>query len=91
MKVEQLLEVFSKLDPTKRIKFQNGKGWDKQTMAVNVITEIGNCYILQWECHPHCTLEDMKENEKLVWYNPNCREPEYVRKYFPDYTDITQE
>ena len=85
MKTNQIIEVFSKLDPKKRIKFQNNSGWGKQTMAVNAILEQGNTYILIWACHPHLIFEDLKEGQKLIWYNPNCGNSELVTKYFPDY------
>ena len=85
MRAKQLLDVLSKLDQSKRIKFQNGKGWNNNTMAVNAILEQDNAYILIWACHPHCIKEDLKEGQKLVWYNPNCGNAHLVKNYFPDY------
>ncbi len=85
MKTSQIVQVFSKLDPDKRIKFQNGKGWGDETMAVNAIIEQGNVYILIWACHPHCIKEDLKEGQRLVWYNPNCGNAYLVKEYFPEY------
>lgn len=88
MRTKQLLEVLSNLDQNKRIKFQNGKGWDNDTMAVNAILEHGNAYILIWTCHPHCIKEDLKEGQKLIWYNPNCHNSKLVKNYFPEYENI---
>lgn len=85
MKARQLIEVLSKLDQNKRIKFQNGMGWGENTMTVNAIIEQGNAYILIWTCHPYCIKEDLKEGQKLVWYNPNCQNSKLVKDYFPDY------
>ncbi len=36
---KQLIDAIQKLGIEKRIKFQNGQGWGKQTMAVNGILE----------------------------------------------------
>ena len=44
MKTRQIVEVMAKLDPAKRIKFQNGKGWGNDTMAINAIIEQGNAF-----------------------------------------------
>jgi hypothetical protein len=88
MKTQQLIEVFSKLDQTKRIKFQNAEGWKDQTMAVNAIIEHGNAYILIWACHPYCIKNDLKPGQSLVWYNPNLSNAKLVQKYFPDYKSI---
>lgn len=88
MRTSQLLKVFAPLDENKRIKFQNGKGWGSETMAVNAIIEQGNAYLLIWACHPHIIKEDLQEGQKLVWYNPNCSNAKLVTKYFPDYTPI---
>jgi hypothetical protein len=88
MRIKQLLEVISKLDQSKRIKFQNGEGWDNSTMAVNAILQQGNTYILIWACHPHCIKEDLKEGQKLVWYNPNCSNSKLVTDYFPEYVSV---
>jgi len=88
MRTKQLLEVFSNLDQSKRIKFQNGKGWGTSRMAVNAILEQGNTYILIWTCHPHCIKEDLKEGQKLVWYNPNCSNSKLVKDYFHEYMSI---
>ena len=85
MRVHQLLPVFAKLDQSKRIKFQNAQGWGDETMAVNAILEQGNTYIVIWACHPHCIKEDLKEGQKLVWYNPNLSNAHLVRDYFPEY------
>lgn len=85
MKAKQLIEALNQLDPNKRIKFQNAEGWKSQTMAVNAILEHGNAYILIWTCHPHCIKEDLKEGQRLVWYNPNCQNFKLVKQYFPDY------
>ena len=85
MITEELLKVFAKLDGSKRIKFQNRKGWNDNTMAVNAILEYGNVYILIWACHPHLIKEDLKEGQRLVWYNPNCHNAELVTDYFPEY------
>lgn len=86
MKASQLIEVFSKLDKNKRIKFQNAEGWKDKTMAVNAIVEEGNVYILMWACHPYCL--ELNEGQKLIWYNPNFANSELVTKYFPDYKPI---
>lgn len=88
MRAKQLIEVLSKLDQSKRIKFQNGEGWKEQTMAVNAILEQGNAYILIWACHPHLIKEDIKDGQKLVWYNPNCGNASLVKNYFPEYEQI---
>lgn len=88
MKAKQLIEVFSKIDPNKRIKFQNRAGWKDDTMAVNAILEQGNTYILIWTCHPHCIKENLKEGQTLIWYNPNCNNSKLVKDYFPDYVSI---
>lgn len=85
MRANQLVEVLSKLDPNKRIKFQNCGGWKESTMAVNAILEHGNVYILIWACHPKLIKDDLKEHQRLVWYNPNCSNAKLVNKYFPDY------
>jgi hypothetical protein len=85
MKTKQLLDILETLDKNKRIKFQNNKGWENRTMAANAILEQGNCYIIIWACHPYCIKEDLKEGQKLVWYNPNCGNASEVKKYFPDY------
>ena len=86
MKVSQLIDVFSKLDKNKRIKFQNAEGWKDKTMAVNAIVEQGDVYILMWVCHPYCL--ELNEGQKLIWYNPNFSNSELVTKYFPDYKPI---
>lgn len=88
MRTKQLIEVLSNLDHSKRIKFQNAGGWKDQTMAVNAIIEQGNVYILIWACHPHCIKEDLKEGQKLVWYNPNCGNAHLVKDYFPEYVPV---
>lgn len=90
MKAAQLIEVMAKLDPNKRIKFQNGCGWGKKTMAVNAIVQSGDVYILMWACHPIIVLEDMKllYNPILVWYNPNLSTAKLVNTYFPDYIPL---
>lgn len=89
MRAAQLLSVcMSRLDQTKRIKFQNSGGWESQTMAVNAIIERGNCYIMIWACHPKLIKQDMKEGDKLTWYNPNCSNSSLVNKYFPDYQPL---
>ena len=82
MKAEQLLEVFSRLDRTKRIKFQNRTGWDNSTMAVNAIIEPGGIHLLIWGCHPKLVKEDLKDGQKLIWYNPNCRNAKLVKTIF---------
>jgi PP-loop superfamily ATP-utilizing enzyme len=88
MKANQLAEVMSKLDPTKRIKFKNSAGWGSSTMAINAIIEQGNTYILIWACHPYCIQQDLVEGQKLVWYNPNNHASELVKKFFPYYVSI---
>lgn len=88
MITKQLLQVFSKLDQNKRIKFKNGEGWGNSNMAVNAILEQGNVYILIWACHPHLIKEDLKQGQKLVWYNPNCSNSKLVKTYFPDYVEL---
>jgi hypothetical protein len=88
MKTKQLVDVFSKLDPNKRIKFQNEEGWKRETMAVNAILEQGNTYILIWACHPYCIQQDLKEGQNLVWYNPNCNNSKLVKNYFPNYKSL---
>ena len=88
MKAKQLLDVLNKLDQSKRIKFQNRGGWKDDTMAVNAILEQGNAYILIWVCHPYCIKEDIQEDQKLVWYNPNLTNFKEVKKYFPEYIHI---
>lgn len=85
MRAKQLTEALNNLDQSKRIKFQNAEGWKSQTMAVNAILEQGNAYILIWCCHPKCVKDDLKEGQKLVWYNPNCTNSKLVKDYFPDY------
>ncbi len=85
MRGQQLIEALTKLDGTKRIKFQNRDGWKNKTMAVNAILEEGNTYILIWAIHPHIIKEDLKEGQKLVWYNPNCPNYSNVKEYFPEY------
>lgn len=85
MRVNQLIEAMSKLDPNKRIKFQNREGWENDTMAVNAILEQGNAYILIWTCHPHIIKKQLIDGQKLVWYNPNCHNSKHVIQYFPDY------
>ena len=85
MRTKKLIEALSNLDESKRIKFQNRKGWDNSTMAVNAILEHGSAYILIWACHPHCIKEELQEGQKLVWYNPNCSNSKLVKDYFPDY------
>lgn len=82
------MEVLGSLDPSKRIKFQNGEGWKTKTMAVNAILEYGNAYILIWACHPYIIKNDLKEGQRLVWYNPNCSNAKLVKKYFPEYEKI---
>jgi hypothetical protein len=57
-------------------------------MAVNAILEQGNAYILIWACHPHCIKEDLKDGQKLVWYNPNCPNSKLVKDYFPKYVSV---
>lgn len=88
MRAEQLAEVFSKLNPKKRIKFQNAAGWKSSTMAINAVLEEGNAYILIWACHPHCIKEDLREGQKLVWYNPNLNNAHLVKDYFPEYVPL---
>lgn len=88
MKIEQLLGIISKLDNSKRIKFQNREGWGDATMAVNAIIEHGGTYLLICACHPHCIKEDLIEGQKLVWYNPNQNAAKEVLKYFPDYVEL---
>jgi hypothetical protein len=85
MRTKQLFDVISNLDPSKRIKFQNREGWKDNIMAVNAILEHGNAYILIWACHPYIIKENLKENQKLIWYNPNCHNADLVKDYFPDY------
>ena len=79
MRAHQLLEVFAKLDPKKRVKFQNGGGWGRQTMAVNAIIEEGNTYLLVWACNPDVTLMDLKEGQELIWFNPNAFDFKYSK------------
>lgn len=88
MKASQLVEVFSKLDKSKRIKFQNAEGWKDNTMGVGAILEQGNVYILIWACHPYCIKESLKEGQRLVWYNPNTHGAKLVKKHFPDYEGL---
>lgn len=88
MKANQLAYVMSKLDPKKRIKFQNHKGWGEETMAVNAIIDGGGVYILIWACHPKLIKDDLTDGQKLVWYNPNCGNHRLVREYFPDYVNL---
>ena len=88
MRAKQLIEALNNLDQSKRVKFQNAEGWKAQTMAVNAIIEQGNAYILIWACHPHCIKEDLKEGQKLVWYNPNCPNSKLIKDYFPDYMSV---
>lgn len=85
MKVKQLIEAFSKLDPNKRVKYQNMNRLGKDTLSPAAILEQGNVYILIWESHPHEIKEELKEGQKLVWHNPNCGYSEHLKKYFPDY------
>jgi hypothetical protein len=85
MRGSQLIDVFNKLDKSKRIKFQNAEGWKEQTMSVNAILEHGNAYIFIWTCHPKCIKDDLKDGQKLVWYNPNCSNSKLVKDYFPEY------
>ena len=86
MRSDILGKVLSIL-PAKRIKFQNGAGWGRDTMGIDVIIEQGNVYILMWCCHPKCLRDDLKENQKLIWYNPLSPNYELVNQYFPDYYD----
>ena len=88
MKAKQLLEILPKLDPNKRIKFQNREGLRNNTMAVNAILEEGGVYIFIWACHPHIIKENMHERQKLVWYNPNNHSYKTVKKYFPEYESM---
>lgn len=85
MKGKQLIEVFSVLDPNKRIKFQNKGGWGDKTMSICAILEEGNVYICIWACHPKCIKDDMKETQKLIWYNPNKPNYKLITNYFPEY------
>jgi len=88
MKIQQLLEIIQKLDPKKRIKFQNGKGWENKTMAVNAILEHGGTYLFIWACHPHCIKENLIEGQKLIWYNSNQGNYNKIKEYFPDYVEL---
>ena len=85
MKVKQLIEMLPTLDPNKRIKFQNESGWGKDTIAINAIIEQGDVYIFIWAVHPHCIKEDLKEGQKLIWYNPNQGNSKLIKEYFPEH------
>ena len=40
-------------------------------------------------CGSELTIEeDLKEGQKLVWYNPNCPNSKLVKDYFPDYVSV---
>lgn len=87
MKVKNLNKILPTLNPNKRIKFQNNKGWGNKTMAINAIIEQGDVYIFIWAVHPHCIKEDLKDGQKLIWYNPNQGNSKLIKKYFPEYEE----